>query len=97
MIRKSFDVFCDNCGWWEHGVVVSDGNGAELARAAVRAKGWRRLQVDGARQDLCPRCAAPHLTDAQRNNDANAQAAEQLIADIAEVPQPRLAHDGGLS
>ena len=60
-VRVTYDLFCDNCGNWEHGFVKTintPGKHAANLRGRYKKEGWGRLQVqvDGSLIDLCPKC-----------------------------------------
>lgn len=53
-IRTYTDIFCDECGDWEH---TGEHASKRRARAAVFGLGWRTVKRDGQLIELCPRCA----------------------------------------
>ena len=54
--RITTDIFCDQCGDWEHGV-TSHKPRIRQARRNVGQDGWTVIRgQDGDLQDLCPRC-----------------------------------------
>lgn len=43
-VRANIDIFCDNCGNWEH-ITVSHTVDKQAARKKAKAKGWGRVKV----------------------------------------------------
>jgi hypothetical protein len=60
-VRTQLDIFCDECGNWEHG----DSRSVRSIRYKFHKEGWVTVLKDRKIIDLCPYCSGNKEQDAR--------------------------------